>query len=242
MNNRFLQLKEKVNADLYRIYDEIHEKLCRIDCKNVPGTLVWMETEKVNVYVAEFTAKVRPECMEAMKEQGYPEYMTEGAWRKIMKEVGVPTIKLCSIQEIPESQPYHFQSANEKKMDGKQERMKELHDRKKKGIGAAGLGGAAVAAALVIPGWNSVPLMLMGAGTVVLIGGSVSAISAHREMETLKSKLEKEKMRSGEHNTADKQFLKQLTDSQAQCNITVMENWLDQVESAMKKICDGRKN
>ncbi|MCD7882616.1 MAG: hypothetical protein LUI87_02740, partial [Lachnospiraceae bacterium] len=89
----------------------------------------------------------------------------------------------------------------------------------------------------IIPGWETLPITLLCAGGVILIGGSLSAITAQHEMETIKSRMEKEQMKAMPGQSTPAAFIKRLTDCQAQNNINVINDWMDKIEAAIDDFC-----
>lgn len=241
MSADFLQIRTQIKYDVQNIYDNINAQLSRFNSNDIASTLIRLETEKVNIYISDMVAKVRITAIETLKERAYPEYLTAGAWAKIIKSVGMPKIKLCSIQQISNvgyssnAQVYHTSGKDTKS----KEQIAHLEHRKIAGIGAAGLGGTAVVAALIIPGWEALPITLLCAGGVVLICGSVSAITTQREIETIKSRMEKEQMKATPNQSSAPTFIKKLTDFQSQNNIEVITIWLNKIEEAIDNLCNS---
>lgn len=241
MSAIFLQIRTQMEQDVQCIYDEINAQLSRVTYNDIATTLIRLETEKVNVYITNLVAQVRIAAIEELKGRAYPEYLTAGAWTKIIRSVGMPEMKLCSIQQVNHvGSSSNTQAHHTNRKDAKsQEQIKCLEYRKLASIGAAGVGGSAVVAALVIPGWEALPVTLLCAGGAVLICGSVSAITTQREIETIKSRMEKEQKRETASQPKASSFTKKLTDLQAQNNIQVINDWLDKVEEAIDNLCNG---
>ena len=101
-----------------------------------------------------------------------------------------------------------------------------------------------VTTALVIPGWEAIPITLLCAGGGVFIGGSVSAMTTQKEIETIKSKMEKEQAKTSKNQNqySMSAFIKKLTDSQAQNNIKIINEWMDKIEAAINNLCDTKNS
>lgn len=241
MSANFLQIRAQIEHDVQNIYDDINAQLSKVHSNDIAATLIRLETEKVNIYITDMVAKVRIIAIEELKQRAYPEYLTAGAWTKIIKSVGMPKIKLCSIQQINDagcSNNTQTHQASGKDAKNK-EQIAHLENRKIASIGATGLGGTAVVAALIIPGWEVLPITLLCAGGIVLVCGSVSVITTQREIETIKSRMEKEQMKATPSQPSAPAFTKKLTDFQTQNNITVIASWLDKIEEAIDNLCNS---
>ncbi len=238
MHPDFIQLKNKVEPDIRQIYDEISDQLKQISNQDLASTLIRLETEKVNIYITGLVAKVRAAAIEELKAGNYPEYLTAGAWTKIIQNVGMPRIRLCSVQQVSNighsgsSQSPHPANSIAKNRT----RVRKLESRRTAGIGTVGVGGSAIVAALIIPGWEALPITLLCAGGALLICGSVTAITTQREIETIKSRMEKEQAGNPAPSSATS-FIKKLTDFQAQNNIKVIHAWLNRIEEAIDNLC-----
>ena len=241
MSAYFLQIRAQIEHDVQNIYDNINAQLSKVYSNDIAATLIRLETEKVNIYITDMVAKVRIVAIEELKQRAYAEYLTAGAWTKIIKSVGMPKIKLCSIQQINNAgYSNHTQTHHASGKDAKnKEQIAHLENRKIASIGAAGLGGTAVVAALIIPGWEALPITLLCAGGIVLVCGSVSAITSQREIETIKSRMEKEQIKATQSHPSAPTFTKKLTDFQAQNNIEVIARWLDKIEEAIDNLCNS---
>lgn len=239
MSTHFLKIRTQIAQDIQNIYDEINIQLGRINNRDIATVLIRLETEKINIYITNLICKVRIAAIEELKEGSYPEYLTAGAWTKIIKSVGTPKIKLCSIRQINSVEFTNDAQSQHTTRKGyqNQELIQHLENRKIVSLGAAGIGGSAIVAALVIPGWEALPITLLCAGGAVLICGSVSAITTQREIETIKSRMEKEKVKSAPKQSSTSALTKKLTDFQAQNNIKLINEWMDKIEEAVDGLC-----
>ena len=238
MHTALLQIRTQMEHDIQQIYDDINVGLNKVNNNDIASTLIRLETEKVNIYISDMIIEVRGAAIEELKEREYPEYLTAGAWTKILKDVGMPKIKLCSIQQINFDGNPKTQSPNTTNKDFKKhEQIKRLENRKYASIGTAGIGGVGMVAAVVIPGWEALPITLLCTGSVIMICGSVSAITTQREIETLKRKMEKEQAKPSGNSHAVPDFTKKLTDLQAKNNSKVINDWLDKIEEAIDNLC-----
>lgn len=239
----FEQLKDEMAREVAAIYDEIGNELCRGNSGNLVASLIRLETEKVNIYISELVGKTRETAIEALKAQGYPEYMTAGAWTKLQRKVGMPEIQLCSVQQLNRvsGSPRRESSRSEEKIAKYAEQIKTLEFKRNVSIGAAAVGGTTVVAALIIPGWEALPVAMLCTGGVVLVGGSVSAIRAQSQIETVKTWLEKEQARaqSAGNRSVDTSFAKKMAALQAQRNTEAIGQWIDMVEQAVVQAADG---
>lgn len=239
MSANFLQIKNQVKQDISNIYNDINIQLNRIDSNDIVSTLIRLETEKINIYITNLISKVRIATIEELKERKYPEYLTAGAWTKIIKSVSMPKIKLCSIQQINNveysnnTQEHHKVSKDLKS----QEQIKLFKHRKITSICTTGVGGIAIIAALVIPGWEALPIALLCAGGIIIICGSASAINTHRKIETIKSRMEKEQMGT-KSQTSAAALVNKLTDFQAKNNTKVILDWMEKIEEAIDSLCN----
>lgn len=237
MLESFVQLKSEMTHDVAAIYDEIGNELSQGNSSNLVASLIRLETEKINIYISELVGKTRETAIAALKAQGYPEYMTAGAWTKILRKAGMPEIQLCSVQQLngvlgtPKAEPSRPKEKNARYA----EQINALEFNRNVSIGAAAVGGTAVVAALIIPGWEALPVAMLCAGGVVLVGGSVSAIMAQSQIETVKTRLEKEQARtqSAGNRGADTSFAKKMAALQAQRNTEAIGQWIDMVEQAV---------
>lgn len=232
----FVQVKDNMAQKVAAIYEEIGSELCCNDSKNIVANLIQMETERVNIYIGDIVSKTRAVVIEVLKKQGYPEYLTAGAWSKILRKVGMPEIQLCSIQQFREATASGFSDLQH--VEGKSskcvEQLKPLEFKRNISVGVAAVGGTAVVAALIIPGWEALPVAMLCTGGIVLVGGSVSAILTQSQIDTKRNKLEKEKShtQSFANQVLDVSFAKKLARLQAKRNIEVISQWIDAIEKA----------
>lgn len=240
MLESFVQFKSQTGREIDSIYADICNELSRGNSNNLAASLIRIEAEQMNIYAANLVGKTRQVAIEALIGQGYPEYLTAGAWVKILREIGRPEIQLCSMQELHGStksehtgQPYS-ESSDAKYAD----QIKALESRRNIGIGAAAAGGAAGVVALVIPGWEALPVALLCAGCVVMICGSATAIKTQSQIETIKSKLEREQAQAqnAPSRVAERELVKKVTSLQAERNTKAISQWIDMVEQAVVKM------
>lgn len=237
----FIEQSANVQNGLSAIYDQIVKEMVNITPEKIGSEIAKKEALLVNSYIQELVKEVKKDAIQAMVDNGCKSYLTETGWTDIIKKTGVPQVKYCKFQNIPNvGSNAHNTTAEQSKIYASE--VSKLQKTQKIEAGVAVAGATIVVASLLVPGWNTAEIIFVSLGAAMLIVGGTSAVITE-------SKIREAREKGKIHNNAARpatvnlnEMLKKVTQQQCQCNIQIINEWLDKVKEALIAECDELSN
>lgn len=234
ISNTYESLRAETINDIRKIYTQIQRELTGIEVMHTAGALAKKESERLNSYITQLTYKVKQASMEEMVKCGCKEYLTEMGWTEMMEKVKLPVVELCKVNMVS---PPRKENASAENMNLKK-KLDDLMLRRNISIGAASAGTAMAAVSIIVPGWNAIEIASCVTGSVLIIAGGVSAISAENNIQEINKFTQTRTDAPRRSNVSVNELLGKLTNAQFKCNSRIICQWLTSVKTELIAECD----
>lgn len=247
INEEFNRLKADAGAKLGKIYEQILKEVSGIKPDMIGSEIVKKEAFLVNGFVQDFAEDVKKKAIQIMDNNGCKSYLMETGWTDILKKTGVPQMKYCKFQHIPNlgKNANNAAAATQSKIYVSEVAKLQKTQKVQVGVavsGAAIAGATAAVASLTVPGWNTAEIVFVSLGAIMLVVGGTSAVISEGKIREAR---ENEKIRSNTPRPASanlKETMGNAMKQQCQCNIRIINEWLDKVQEALIAECDELLN
>lgn len=237
----FIEQSANAQNGLYAIYDQIVKEMANITPDKIGSEIAKKESLLVNSYIQDIVKEVKKKGIQVMVDNGCKSYLTETGWTDIIKKTGVPQVKYCKFQNIPNvTNNIHNTASEQSKIYASE--VSKLQKNQKIEVGVAAAGATIVGASLLVPGWNTAEIIFVSLGAAMLIVGGTSAIITESKIREAREtgKIHNNVARPATVNLNE--MLKKVTQQQCQCNIQIINEWLNKIKEALIVECDELSN
>lgn len=237
---------KKHHEDAELAYKNIYENI-RLQMRNyngygLSGEIANIEAKELNQEILKLSENVKQVSITEMLACGIKPYLTQTGWTEIQQKTGFPLVELCKIQvdvmspSMDENNKFNVDNSKiyeTVRRYGIAERVLEL---------TAAIGSSLVIISLFIPGWDLPVKVLCVAGAIIaVISGSGICFCANKKKETVSKFNEITNQQNKEEMQDTIQIdtlVQQITNSQYERNLSLYEEWLEQVKQALIIECD----
>ena len=227
INNYFSNMKDSVANDIKKIYDDMYQKAITQKSHNIAVAIISEESNQINKYVRNLRQQLKEAAMEAVVNFDISENYSEIIWAKVMNCVSVPSVQLCSSEDIKIGE-----LPNENHNDSSSKINNQRNDIKRKQMvygGAAALGAVSgTITMLIVPGFRDVVGFLKIAEIIVTGVGVAGVIKTQKEISEI-NKIYTEEKKNQQRKESIEAVVSEVCQNQCELNINIINAWIDKV-------------
>lgn len=234
----FTNTKSSVKNNMKNIYDDIYSKVITQSPDNIAVTIISEESEQINRYIRTIRQQLKNATMEAIDDFGISDSYSEIIWAKVMNSVGVPSVQLCSSEDIPVI--HNSNRGANTSASSKRRTSNQVNDLQRKQMlygGAAIVGAVAeTITLLIVPGFGGFAGILKIAELLVVGVGVAGVIKTQKNINEI-NRIYTEEKRNQEIKESTESVVRQICFKQCEYNTDIINNWVDKVYNEFIDIC-----
>lgn len=238
VSNYFSNAKRNVKGNLKNIYDDIYSKAVTQTPDNIAVTIISEESEQINRYIRTVRQQLKNAAIEAIDNFGISESYSEIIWAKVMNSVGVPSVQLCSSEDISithnTKNRANASASSARRTNGQINNLQ----RKQMIFGGVAIAGAVAETItlLIVPGFGGFAGVLKIAELLVVGVGVAGVIKTQKDITEI-NRIYTEEKRIQERQSNAETVVKEVCSKQCEYNSSIINSWIDRVYSEFIDIC-----